>query len=83
MVSYEEKGFREGRRKLVPQGRRSSHSKHCQEPLAGASRVSVTKTPFVGGDEQTEVVGELTEVEGEQTEVEDECTEAKDVCKGV
>ena len=81
MVGCAEKGL--GERKLVPQGRRSGRSKQCQEPLAGASRVSATKTPFVGGGEQTEVVGEKTEVVGEQTEVEDECTEVKDVCKGV
>ena len=49
--------------KFQSQGCRQSHSSHCQEPLAGASRVFPNKTPFVSG-------GKLKGAQGEHTEVE-------------
>ena len=58
-----------GLRSFELQSCRRSRSSHCQEPLAGASRVFPDITPFVSG-------GELKGVQGERTEV-------KSACEGV
>ena len=62
-------GRRKRTEKFELQGCRRSRSSHCQEPLAGASRVFPDITPFVSG-------GELKGVQGERTEV-------KSACEGV
>ena len=69
-------GRRKRTAKFELQGCRRSRSSHCQEPLAGASRVFPDITPFVSGGElkgvQSEFKGvqsELKGVQGERTEV--------------
>ena len=59
-------GSRKRTEKFELQGCRRSRSSHCQEPLAGASRVFPDITPFVSG-------GELRGVQGERTEVKSAC----------
>ena len=56
-------GRRKRTEKIELQGCRRSRSNHCQEPLAGASRVFPDITPFVsGGGVQSELKG----AQGEQ-----------------
>ena len=69
-------GRRKRTEKFELQGCRRSRSSHCQEPLAGASRVFPGITPFVSGGELKGVQGELKGVLGERTEV-------KSACEGV
>ena len=69
-------GRRKRTEKFELQGCRRSRSSHCQEPLAGASRVFPDITPFVSGGELKGVQGELKGVLGERTEV-------KSACEGV
>ena len=51
------------------QGCRRSRASHCQEPVAGASRVFPDITSFVSGGELKGVQSELKGVQGERTEV--------------
>ena len=56
-------GRRKRTEKFELQGCRRSRSSHCQEPLAGASRVFPDITPFVSGGELKGVQSELKGVE--------------------
>ena len=63
-------GRRKKTEKFELQGCRRSRSSHCQEPLAGASRVFPDITPFVSG-------GELKGVQSSRR------TEFKIACQGI
>jgi len=55
-------GRRKRTEKFELQGCRQGRSSHCQEPLAGASRIFPDITPYVSGSELKGVLGEGTEV---------------------
>ena len=59
-------GRRKRTEKFELQGCRRSRSSHCQEPLAGASRVFPDITPFFSGGELKGVQSELKGAQGEQ-----------------
>ena len=67
------RGRRKRPEKFELQGCRRSRSSHCQESLAGASRVFLDITPFVSGGELRGVQSELKGVQGERTEVKSVC----------
>ena len=66
-------GRRKRTEKFELDGCRRSRSSHCQEPLAGASRVFPDITPFVSGGElkgvQSELKGAQGELKGVQSEL--------------
>ena len=66
-----------GRRKRTEKGCRPSRSSHCQEPLAGASRVFPDITPFVSGGKLKGVHGERTEVKRAREGVRQEQSEKR------